>query len=435
VNRPGETSRAVAGISTDPVAREPLRAAAEPDAPALPRGLPEILCALWPAPARITIGTGPQPEDTLARFLLAGRRSTVPYLLPVETARAAATAVRRFHQGQTWMERRAREALSAGLATGLAQRCFRTRITISRGSSADTINDLLARVFGEPVVFAVGIGSLRANRKPVLQVMTPAGRSLGYVKIGWNDITRPLVRSEAQTLALLGQLSPQLLAVPEVLHSELWHDLEVLVLSPLPQSPRRFAPYGEVPLAPMREIAGIGGPVPSTLADSVFWQHMISSARAEDADLAALLARLDPLVGGTPVALGSWHGDWTPWNMSYGRSRPVVWDWERFATGVPVGFDALHYRYQSLLRLERQSPPAAISRLQGEASGLLHSFAVPETLAQLFVLLYLLELFRRYRVDALRPEGQQLGPVLDAMRPELHRIAGELLPAAPGAAT
>ena len=53
------------------------------------------------------------------------------------------------------------------------------------------------------------------------------------------------------------------------------------------------------------------------------------------------------------LAFGAWHGDWTPWNMASTAGGLLVWDWERFATGVPVGFDALHY----WLQIERRRPP------------------------------------------------------------------------------
>lgn len=51
-----------------------------------------------------------------------------------------------------------------------------------------------------------------------------------------------------------------------------------------------------------------------------------------------------------PLAMGAWHGDWTPWNMSRRRGRLQLWDWERFETGVPLGLDRCHYAVNAVCR-------------------------------------------------------------------------------------
>ena len=41
----------------------------------------------------------------------------------------------------------------------------------------------------------------RANRKPVLQLLTPQGQAAGFAKIGTNQLTRELVTAEYEALA------------------------------------------------------------------------------------------------------------------------------------------------------------------------------------------------------------------------------------------
>ena len=45
----------------------------------------------------------------------------------------------------------------------------------------------------ERVELAVRVGADRPNGKPVVQVMRPSGESLGFGKVGWNDLTRGMV--------------------------------------------------------------------------------------------------------------------------------------------------------------------------------------------------------------------------------------------------
>ena len=56
-------------------------------------------------------------------------------------------------------------------------------------ADADSIETHLAERLGTDVRVGVLLGTRRANQKPVLQVFARDGRSLGYAKIGHNDLT------------------------------------------------------------------------------------------------------------------------------------------------------------------------------------------------------------------------------------------------------
>ena len=50
--------------------------------------------------------------------------------------------------------------------------------------------DVIAEIFGvEAISVAVGLGSFDHWWKPVLQVFSPSGAPIGYVKIGWTPTT------------------------------------------------------------------------------------------------------------------------------------------------------------------------------------------------------------------------------------------------------
>jgi hypothetical protein len=101
----------------------------------------------------------------------------------------------------------------------------------------------------------------------------------------------------------------------------------------------------------------------------------------------------------------------------------LVWDWERFTTGVPVGFDAVHYELQ--VRLERgEDATAAVHATLSRAGRLLAPFEV--TAAHLTGLLYLVDLASRYLADRQAEAGARLGVLGHWLLPVLIRRVEEL---------
>ena len=87
----------------------------------------------------------------------------------------------------------------------------------------------------------------------------------------------------------------------------------------------------------------------------------------------------------------------------------LVWDWERFAPGVPVGFDFLHYRLQSDVVRRRRPPAEAAAACVRDAAACLAPFGVPAGEARLVAVLYLAELSARYLADRQAEAGARLG--------------------------
>ena len=93
----------------------------------------------------------------------------------------------------------------------------------------------------------------------------------------------------------------------------------------------------------------------------------------------------------TPLAFASWHGDWGPWNLRATADRLLVWDWERSGDGVPLGFDLLHFGYQTAFQGLRQPPAEAAARSLRRAAPLLAELGQREEVGELLLTLYLLE--------------------------------------------
>src|SRR5690606_3700758 len=137
--------------------------------------------------------------------------------------------------------------------------------------------------------------------------------------------------------------------------------------------------------------------------------------------LRAALAGIGERHGDTEVVFGSWHGDFTPWNIGGADGALLVWDWERFTTGVPVGFDALHHRLQRAVSDPAADPAEAAAGCVRDAATTLAPFAARQAPAEpawaepaqagLVARLYLAELAARYLADRQAEAGARLGDV------------------------
>jgi len=248
----------------------------------------------------------------------------------------------------------------------------------------------------------------------VLEVLTGAGESVGFVKIGVNPLTRSLVRSEHASLARLGRAGLTQITIPRVLHYDSWHGLDVLVLGALPAwLPPRPLPAPRLAAA-MDELARVDGLRYGPLAGSAYLARLLAQLSSTDQgpERVGLLEALDALTaraGGEVLGFGCWHGDWSPWNMASASSGLLVWDWERFASGVPHGFDALHYRLQAEVATARREPRAAASRCAERAPDHLAFFGITARQARLVAILYLADLAIRYLADRQAQAGAPLG--------------------------
>lgn len=336
-----------------------------------------------------------------------------PRLLVPSQRRPSATAVRCYGEPGSFRARAGSRMLALALSWGAGTVGLGGRLRVRVSPGADTIQAYLGSVLGRDVLISTHLKTARANRKPVLQLLTPHGETAGFGKVGVNPLTRDLIRAERAALDTLAAQSLRNLTIPRVIHHGRWQGHDVLVLSALPVwRPRRALRPGQLAAA-MTELAGAQGQCRGPLTGSAYLARLRSRLEAAPAgpDRAALGAALDATVGvaaGTQLTFGAWHGDWTPWNMASTVDGLLVWDWERFATGVPAGFDALHYRLQSAV-VRRQSAPAAAADCVRAAPAALAPFGVPAAEAGLVAILYLIELSVRYLADRQAEAGAPLG--------------------------
>jgi len=237
--------------------------------------LREVCELLWPPTAEMTLygGThgwpqltgavrprslgGPARPESRDFVLIPGVRH--PRLLVPAAPRAAAAALRQYGQPRSWPARMGVAAFAIGLASGLGGTLLGVRVRVTAPPEAESVESYLRSVISPDIRVSIRLGPARANRKPVLQLHTTTGEPAGFVKIGFNALTRDLVRAEAASLAWLESTGLAGISVPRVIHHDQWHGMDVLVLSALPVWQRRRALTPAQLAGAMETVARVGG--------------------------------------------------------------------------------------------------------------------------------------------------------------------------------
>ena len=113
------------------------------------------------------------------------------------------------------------------------------------------------------------------------------------------------------------------------------------------------------------------------------------------------------------LRLGAWHGDLNPGNLAVTGAGAVVWDWERYEDGVPLGFDLLHHRLMSSITVRGEPAAGAARRLLDASPSLLHGRAPDASSALVTARLYLITIGARFLEDRQDVAGADLGRVED----------------------
>lgn len=332
------------------------------------------------------------------------------FLVPL-TAENTGTAasVAAFNRLRPWRVRAERAAVAAGIRIGLSWLLLRKRIVVAGLGGPDELDgrwlvDHLREVLEEPeMVFAAGLRAADTFAKPVLQLFRPDGTPLGYAKVGWNEVTIPMVRTEADLLARwpFDRSSP--LAVPKLLHAGEWAGRYVSVTAPMPPGVRRLRRGDISPVTAASYVYGAEPLASARLADSGYWDRLVKEyerlsirgirgARISE----PLLDRVRGRYGDLVMRFGRWHGDWTDWNLATAGGRLWAWDWEYTARRVPVGFDAIHHVFQREFVGRERPVQQALSEAASVAAARLRSCGISGDALTATLMLHRLELLLRH---------------------------------------
>lgn len=390
------------------------------------RYLEEVAALLWPHPASVATSRGRAVTTPDSEYVLVPHARRPRLLVP--TARAAgAAAMRHYAEPGSAAARMRARVLSGALRSGLGGLLMRDRVRVHAAPDVETVETRIRAALGRDVRIGLHLGPPRANRKPVLQLLTPEGETAGFAKVGVDPLTCELVRSERETLRCIERASLTRVRAPRVVHHEHWNGTEILVLSALPVWRNRRRLDAARLAGAMAEVARVHGVRRMRLDASPYWYTLNEHAsRVPGDDRATLDTALTAIArgyGDAELDFGSWHGDWAPWNMATLRDGLLLWDWERFGYDVPLGFDALHYPLQAEVRSRRGDPQSAARRTVAHAPRQLAPFGVSVDHARLTALLYLADLALRYLIDRQHEAGARLGAARTWLLPALADAA------------
>jgi len=245
---------------------------------------------------------------------------------------------------------------------------LRVELKEEKNSLFQTAREIFGR---NDLVFGISLGTPGPHRKPVVQVLSKAGNVLGYIKVGWNEPTKKLVRNEAEKLRYLeGKVLPFI--TPHILFEGKEHDRFLLVQSTpfdqfIPASTKWDAIYEQAlsGLAPLKSKT-------LYLEESAFWKSikerasLVRESYLHD-NLIKFMDEILRKLGDKKIPFHLAHGDFTPWNISVMNRKPYLFDWEYAMDEAPAGYDLFHWAFQTEYLVYHKKPHEIINSL-GEIS-------------------------------------------------------------------
>jgi hypothetical protein len=388
--------------------------------------LTDLAAVLWPCGG--LLGPGDGALRRTARRNRGNQYLPVPnahnprVILPAHNRSAATRGITSFAQGHSLRERLRTLLLTGAFATGIAPLLLRDRLYVGAGPG---IEHALATALDRELSIAIHVGPPRANRKPVLLLLTPGGRTIGYAKVAINDLTSRLVRAETRALRHLAEARLRDVTVPRLLYEGEWNGHPLLVQEALPVGDQTDRPTRHQLLRCVTQIVGLARVRERRLSASPYRRALDEriaklGARPEAAPLRAALHRLPDV----SLPFGAWHGDLTRWNIASTARRAFVWDWERLAMDAPAGFDALHY---DLNEAVQAGVHPGVHRWLDSGSRLLRDPLMAESglrehVVSTVMALYLIDLATRYLQDRQAESGGGFAAVDDWLLPALEGL-------------
>jgi hypothetical protein len=332
------------------------------------------------------------PKSTQERLIANPGSDNIRQLLPWRPSSIVATADRKSDERTAWRCWRDSAGAAALLTAGAITRSRRLGVT-SEGSLVDHVASQLGYRHAYGIVLC---GPPRANQKPVVQLHDRRGRTLAYIKVAWNGLTLRLLDDEYAALTHLGSIAEKGFSVPDVLARGIYGNASWLALAPIVVE-RRAPPDARRVDALAIAIERTGSSWAGRTADAGYISRLVAMADGLAEGQRAVERLLDRWSEQT-IQLGASHGDFVPWNMLSGSPESAVWDWERYQTAAPIGFDRLHFRIQTVWHRDRTPLDDALRQLAQRLDEVLPELPCEEREAQLDW--YVADLLCRYERDA-----------------------------------
>ena len=207
-------------------------------------------------------------------------------------------------------------------------------------------------VKNDDIEFSISLGTPGPDRKPVIQIISNTGESVGFVKVG-TESTNKLVQNEAGAIDKLSQSSSECFCVPKLLNKGWWHDHFYAVQS-APKEKILSAPkhLHKCHMKVLKELSDINTEW-ITLTSSKYWELLNKRVEAiveknhyyniiKDA-----LSTVENRLGNKVLPFHMSHGDFAPWNTYLVGEKLYLFDWEYSQDSALPGSDLFHFIIQT----------------------------------------------------------------------------------------
>jgi hypothetical protein len=232
------------------------------------------------------------------------------------------------------------------------------------------------------------------------------GEILGYVKVGWTEITRKLIQNEHKVLQMLQRAGVNRLHTPEIIWFGIWHNNIMLVTKPLTKKERRTSSANDLLEALKSGIFQDLSKINKNeqiFRGSLFWSEIKKRLNILSGDFLSYqrsllqnsMSALEQRLGEKKFLFTLCMGDITPWNAFVNRKGDIyIVDLENARELWLPGWDLFHLvrsSWNSFRWVKERSVVTAVERC-------LKSIDIPEELTQALYLAYLLALYTDWQL-------------------------------------
>lgn len=238
---------------------------------------------------------------------------------------------------------------------------------------------LVAEITGhERATLAFSLGIAGPFKKMTVQVMSPTGETLGYIKVPLGDKADNRVRHEAMILEKMQGFPALRPHLPHPLYAGFWEGSYVLFQSAFTGNPgpTRFTRLHEDFLQILQSCHRVcrdGKTLIQSVADN--WERTRPRLGSKWQSLAQEVLRFATRqLEAVQVPCGILHGDFAPWNTRVQNDGLCLFDWESALWEGPVSWDKFHFLVQvdSLLNKGRGAGASFVLKNDERASYLLY---------------------------------------------------------------
>ena len=214
------------------------------------------------------------------------------------------------------------------------------------------IEVLVSEVTGERhPIFALSLGNQPAVRKLTVQVMSPDGDILGYMKLPLTDRAIERVRNEATVLEQLWNFPALRPRVPRLLYAGNWNESYVLFQSSLEgeAGPVSFDGMHEQFLRTLWNVHRVEKPGQRLISEvAVKWEKAAPLLGGKWSELGQETLRCSSRnLNEKELQFGVMHGDFAPWNTRVQQRELLSFDWESADWEAPTSWDMFHFHVQT----------------------------------------------------------------------------------------